>query len=98
LIDVLASDVDLKGRNGEPTNSGEGLQGAQHSAVRSIHPTLSVLGLPESHSAFRCDAYRVLRFVKTEREPRNCGSLREDKRCCGRLRPSKLGGELFKGL
>ena len=38
LIDLLTSDVDLNGGQGEPTHGGEGLNGAQKSAVSPIHP------------------------------------------------------------
>ena len=82
LIDLLASDVDLNGRKGEPAHGCEGLHGAQESAVGSIHPTLSVLGLGERHppSAVTLPAYWA--SCNPEGEPTRRGGLGEH-----RLRP-----------
>jgi hypothetical protein len=53
LVDLLSGDVDLQSSEGEPAHHGEGLHGAQESAVSPIHPTLGVLGLGQRYPVFR---------------------------------------------
>jgi hypothetical protein len=95
LIDLLASDVDLKRRKGEPSHAGERLESAQHSAVSSIYSTLSVLGLSERHP-IRYDGRGVLRFVHAKGEPTGCGGIGEHGLNRARARPDELIAEVAK--
>jgi hypothetical protein len=89
---LLAGDVDLECRNGEPAHGGEGLHGAQETAVRAIHPSLSVLGMGERHP-FRYDVARILSFMHPESELACCGGVGEHPLNWARRRAGELGGK-----
>jgi hypothetical protein len=94
LIDLLAGDVELDGRNGEPAHGREGLDGVQKTAMGSIHPSLSVLGLGERHSSFRFHTTCVLGFMQSVGEPtRRCG-LGKRALSRARLRAGQLSDEV----
>ncbi len=96
MIDLLASDVDLNGGQGEPAHRGEGLHGAQKSAMSPVDPALSVLGLGERHAVFRFHTRRILRFMQPEGEPTGRRGLGEHRLNRPRARSGQLAGDVTK--